>query len=361
MTYTNSPGSKPNHQVIQKRLLHQGLSLIGSLGMATTGLVAAVAQAANNSLAVPIEPIQVKPAPTITPVSVSKPPKVKATVKLSPPQISVPSQPRSKAIALPQAGKNSYIDTTSYRSGENQNKPQSLSVVVSDRATGCQTVASNGTIRNGCSSNQRTINISSSRSKFNTSARPYRVSRARNYRQNTTLVSPQYSHAARPKHIIPNGNTALLFPLSIPASISSAFGWRVHPITGSERMHYGTDLAAAIGTPVLAAYGGEVTIADNLGGYGLTVILRHEEGTQESRYAHLSEIFVSPGEWVEQGALLGLVGSTGLSTGPHLHFEWRHLTQKGWVAVDAGLHLEYALDNLIKSMAIAQANPDSDR
>ena len=354
MTYTNSPGSKQNHQVIQKYLLRQGLSLIGSLGMATLGLVGAEAQAANNSLVIPLEPIQVKPPSTI------KPPKVKATVKLSPPQISVPSQPRSKAITLPQAGKNSYIDPTSYSTRGNQKKPQSLSVVVSDRATGCRTVASNGTIRNGCSGNKRKIKIGRSRNRYSTSARRYRVNRVRNYQQNPTKVPPQYSHAPRPKHIIPNGNTALLFPLSIPARISSAFGWRVHPITGSERMHYGSDLAAAIGTPVLAAYGGEVAIAENLGGYGLTVILRHEEGTQESRYAHLSQIFVNPGEWVEQGALIGLVGSTGLSTGPHLHVEWRHLTQRGWVAVDAGLHLEYALDNLIKSMAIAQANPDSD-
>ena len=91
------------------------------------------------------------------------------------------------------------------------------------------------------------------------------------------------------------------------------------------------------------------------------VTLRHLEGTQESRYAHLSDIYVEPGEWVEQGTVIGRLGSTGYSTGPHLHFEWRHLTDKGWVAVDAGLHLEYAMDNLIRSMQYAQAseNPDS--
>ena len=124
-------------------------------------------------------------------------------------------------------------------------------------------------------------------------------------------------------------------------------------------MHSGTDLGAPLGTPVLAAYRGEVAIADWLRGYGLTVTLRHEEGTQESRYAHLSEIFVQPGELIEQGTVIGLVGSTGNSTGPHLHFEWRHLTNSGWVAVDAGVHLEYAMENLIRSMQLAEASSDA--
>ncbi|ACK69027.1 Peptidase M23 [Gloeothece citriformis PCC 7424] len=152
--------------------------------------------------------------------------------------------------------------------------------------------------------------------------------------------------------------TDLIFPVAIPAKITSAFGWRVHPISGSTRMHEGTDIGAPMGTPVLAAYAGEVAVADWVGGYGLMVILRHLEGQQESRYAHLSEVYVQPGEQVEQGTVIGRVGSTGFSTGPHLHFEWRHLTEQGWVAVDAGLHLEYALENLIQSMPVAQATPN---
>ena len=126
-------------------------------------------------------------------------------------------------------------------------------------------------------------------------------------------------------------------------------------------MHNGTDFGAPLGTPVLAAYAGEVSHADWSGGYGLMVTLRHLEGTQESRYAHLSDIYVQPGEWVEQGTVIGRLGNTGYSTGPHLHFEWRHLTEQGWVAVDAGLHLEYAMDNLIRAMQYAQAsqNPES--
>ncbi|MFW6359372.1 MAG: M23 family metallopeptidase, partial [Chroococcales cyanobacterium] len=128
---------------------------------------------------------------------------------------------------------------------------------------------------------------------------------------------------------------------------------------GTQRFHSGTDIGAPMGTPVLAAYPGEVAVADSLGGYGLTVIIRHLEGSQESRYAHLSQMFVQPGDWVEQGQLIGLVGSTGNSTGPHLHFEWRHLTSTGWVAVDAGLHLEMAMENLMQGLQTAQAQSRS--
>jgi murein DD-endopeptidase MepM/ murein hydrolase activator NlpD len=102
---------------------------------------------------------------------------------------------------------------------------------------------------------------------------------------------------------------------------------------------------------------GQVVTADFLGGYGLTVILQHEKGTQESLYAHLSEIFVKPGDKVEQGNVIGRVGSTGNSTGPHLHFEWRHLTPEGWVAVDSGAHLQYSLAQFIRALQLAQSTP----
>jgi murein DD-endopeptidase MepM/ murein hydrolase activator NlpD len=151
-----------------------------------------------------------------------------------------------------------------------------------------------------------------------------------------------------------NGNIRLIFPLSIPAPISSIFGWRVHPITGDRRFHSGTDLAAPLGTPVLAAYAGQVAIADFLGGYGLAITLQHNKNTQETLYGHLSELFVKPGDWVKQGDVIGRVGSTGNSTGPHLHFEFRQLTSDGWIALDAGQQLEYALAQLIKAMQVAQ-------
>jgi murein DD-endopeptidase MepM/ murein hydrolase activator NlpD len=155
-----------------------------------------------------------------------------------------------------------------------------------------------------------------------------------------------------------NGNGRLLFPLSIPATISSVFGWRIHPISGLSSFHDGTDLAAPLGVPVLAAYDGKVAVADFLGGYGLTVVLEHDSGTKETLYGHLSELLVKPGDTVVQGAAIGRVGSTGNSTGPHLHFELRELTQNGWVTIDPGEQLNSALASLTKMLQkTAQATP----
>ncbi|NET53420.1 MAG: M23 family metallopeptidase, partial [Merismopedia sp. SIO2A8] len=124
--------------------------------------------------------------------------------------------------------------------------------------------------------------------------------------------------------------------------------------------HNGTDLAVPEGTPVIASASGRVATADFLRGYGLTVILRHEEETQESLYGHLSEIFVDPDEWVAQGTVIGRAGNTGNSTGPHLHFEWRHLTDDGWIAVDAGAHLEYSMAQFIDALKLVQVQSPAD-
>ncbi len=147
--------------------------------------------------------------------------------------------------------------------------------------------------------------------------------------------------------------TGLIFPLSIPAPITSIFGWRTHPITGDRRFHSGTDIGAALGTPVIAAFTGQVEVADNVGGYGLTVILNHNNALQ-TLYGHMSQLYVQPGQWVQQGTLIGLVGSTGNSTGPHLHFEVRQLTQEGWVAADPSMNLQYAMTQLMQSLQTAQ-------
>jgi murein DD-endopeptidase MepM/ murein hydrolase activator NlpD len=109
-------------------------------------------------------------------------------------------------------------------------------------------------------------------------------------------------------------------PISGP--ISSYFGWRNISV-GGNRFHGGLDIAADMGTPVMAARGGIVARAGWGGVYGYHVVLDHGAGW-ESRYAHLSRIDVAVGERLRQGAVLGLVGSTGASTGPHLHFEIRY-------------------------------------
>ncbi len=163
-----------------------------------------------------------------------------------------------------------------------------------------------------------------------------------------------YNLTPRPAGLPGNGNSSLLFPLSIAAEITSPFGWRTHPVMGHGRFHTGTDLGAPMGTPVLAAYAGQVAIADWLGGYGLTVVLNHKKNSQETLYAHLSELFVKPGEFVKQGDTIGRVGSTGMSTGPHLHFEIRQMTDRGWVAIDPGSQLEFALARAIGTLETAK-------
>jgi murein DD-endopeptidase MepM/ murein hydrolase activator NlpD len=107
------------------------------------------------------------------------------------------------------------------------------------------------------------------------------------------------------------------------AGLSSLYGMRVHPVDGKRRMHHGVDLAASTGKVVSSAASGWVVRTGWAGGYGLIVEVRHP-GDLTTRYGHLSAILCHPGDEVEAGQPLGLVGKTGLATGPHLHFEvWR--------------------------------------
>jgi len=145
----------------------------------------------------------------------------------------------------------------------------------------------------------------------------------------------------------------LIYPLASPAPTTSSFGWRMHPITGNRRFHSGIDIGAPMGAPVVAAGSGTVVSAGWLGGYGKTITIEHN-GVQQTLYGHLSEIFVQPGQNIEQGTVIGRVGSTGNSTGPHLHFETKVSTADGWIAVDPGDDIKYALDNLRRSMPFAQ-------
>jgi murein DD-endopeptidase MepM/ murein hydrolase activator NlpD len=112
------------------------------------------------------------------------------------------------------------------------------------------------------------------------------------------------------------------FIMPTDGEVSSSFGYRRHPILGTVRLHAGTDFGAGYGSPIWAAKDGEVIFAGWNGGYGNCVIIAHEGGLS-TLYGHQSDIAVSVGQEVSQGEIIGYVGSTGQSTGPHLHFEVR--------------------------------------
>lgn len=116
----------------------------------------------------------------------------------------------------------------------------------------------------------------------------------------------------------------LIWPSRSSTYISSYYGWRdVHPIYGYGRMHYGIDISAAHGTDIIASADGIVTLVlhDDVG-YGWYIVLYHGDGIS-TLYAHCSKVIVREGQTVKQGQVIGLVGSTGASSGPHIHYEVR--------------------------------------
>ncbi|MEA5550088.1 peptidoglycan DD-metalloendopeptidase family protein [Anabaena cylindrica UHCC 0172] len=116
------------------------------------------------------------------------------------------------------------------------------------------------------------------------------------------------------------GTGIFAFPSDAPTS--SPFGWRMHPVLGYRRFHAGLDFAAGYGSTIRAADSGTVIFAGWYGGYGKAVIIDHGKGIT-TLYGHSSELYVTEGQSVQQGQAIAAVGSTGLSTGPHLHFEVR--------------------------------------
>lgn len=161
---------------------------------------------------------------------------------------------------------------------------------------------------------------------------------ARQNEQLTLLSDPQYQtlwmellggYVSGGGQIIQPGNVPpstgpFQWPLPEAFTISSGFGERVDPITGERSFHTGTDIAVPAGTPILAAADGTVTVANGTdpwgGGYGYYIKIGHGNSI-ETLYAHCSAICVTPGQTVRQGEVIGYVGSTGNSTGSHLHFE----------------------------------------
>jgi murein DD-endopeptidase MepM/ murein hydrolase activator NlpD len=128
---------------------------------------------------------------------------------------------------------------------------------------------------------------------------------------------------SRPEFFYPDGMSVRALLMKTPidgARQTSGFGFRLHPILGYSRMHQGADFAAPSGTPIQSAGAGTVITAGWHGGHGKTVIVQHQNGLR-TLYAHMSSIAVSAGQRVAQGQSIGAVGSTGLSTGPHLHYE----------------------------------------
>ncbi len=116
-----------------------------------------------------------------------------------------------------------------------------------------------------------------------------------------------------------NDTKTLIWP--VYGRITSTFGWRIHPITKKWSFHTGVDVAAPFGSPVFAAESGIVEFAGKKSGYGMLIVINH--GYFKTAYGHLSKINVFVGQYVRRGEFIGRVGNTGISTGPHLHFEVR--------------------------------------
>lgn len=143
----------------------------------------------------------------------------------------------------------------------------------------------------------------------------YDAAKDREYRE---WLAQQKPTPGGPGSNVVDGVTWLL-PINY-TRFSSPFGWRIHPIYGDYRFHYGVDLAAPQGTPIYASRGGQVTTtAYEAGGAGYYVSINHLDG-YATRYLHMTHYIVSPGQYVAAGQVIGYCGSTGGSTGPHLHF-----------------------------------------
>lgn len=112
------------------------------------------------------------------------------------------------------------------------------------------------------------------------------------------------------------------WPIDGSSRISSSFGRRYHPVLKKSKMHTGIDIAASTGTDIVAPHSGTIIFAGWYGGYGKAIIIDHGSG-KSTLYGHTSKLFVSEGQEVKEGQKIAEVGSTGLSTGPHLHFEVR--------------------------------------
>ncbi|MEL6470276.1 MAG: peptidoglycan DD-metalloendopeptidase family protein [Cyanobacteria bacterium J06623_4] len=322
------------------------------------------------------EPVEVAP-PVAAPPIVDIAPVAEEAAPVQPTEIVPAALP--EGTSLPEEYNSIFVDPTDYSVGATE----APDVVVAEESTGCEfTVGQGQAVPNGAcgtdlpaapapvaSSPAANPSVASDTAAASVAAQPAPAPAApvasapavnvgpvsfsaTGIRLSTSAAGRDYLNRSVRPLVNLQAAESFIFPLSIPSPITSLFGFRIHPITGDRRFHAGTDIGAAQGTPVLAAQDGTVASASSAGGYGLMVVLRHatEDVQLESRYAHLAEIFVEAGKEVKKGDIIGLVGSTGSSTGPHLHFEMRQLTADGWMLVNADGLVQASLANLIKAL-----------
>ena len=135
-------------------------------------------------------------------------------------------------------------------------------------------------------------------------------------------MSLQYAHEQDAELRGVYSDSQFIWPVPSCTLLTSPYGYRTHPILDYERLHAGLDIGAKFGEEIIAADGGTVLIAEYSDSYGNFVLIDHGD-RYSSAYGHMSEIAVEAGQEVKQGELIGYIGSTGWSTGPHLHFEIR--------------------------------------
>ena len=250
-------------------------------------------------------------------------------LKPDPAQISTAEPPRRFGQSLEQLERSRVI-TPLERQGLEAGQPQAP-IDVSRYQKACREGALS---REECASGVAVRSLPRSRSASTPSSVP--VSALLAGSAASYSLDSFFAVTPRPAPHVGNGDTRLLFPVIGQAITSSGFGWRLHPILGNWLMHAGRDFAAPQGTPVVAALSGRVVSSGLAGGYGIAIELEHSAPRRRTLYGHLSELYVKAGQKVLQGEVIGRVGSTGLSTGPHLHFELRQPSNGGWQAVDPG-------------------------
>jgi murein DD-endopeptidase MepM/ murein hydrolase activator NlpD len=141
---------------------------------------------------------------------------------------------------------------------------------------------------------------------------------AQNLRLRST--SPRNWSIQLPENVSATSLSSTFFAWPLVGTLTAGFGWRVHPISGKRKLHKGIDIAAPIGAPIVAAGDAVVTEAEFDSDYGNYVELQHSDGSK-TMYAHANRLLVSKGMLVKRGQAIAEVGTTGRSTGPHLHFE----------------------------------------